>query len=84
MTESLLDALRPIADTIHDEGSRLARSLRGSSASEGNVREHLQRCLDACRRADAILNPPVEQEPVSATSEEVPARRRGRNQRGGE
>jgi len=71
MTEALLDALRPIASTIHDEGSRLARSLRGSSANEDQVREHLRNCLKACEAAVAALDPKpvvaVKYEPVTET-----------------
>jgi len=57
MTEQTLDALRPLAVVIEDEGSRLRRSLKGSSASEEQVREHLRNCLGACHAANVILNP---------------------------
>ncbi len=57
MTEQILDALRPLAVTIEDEGSRLRRSLKGSSANEEQVREHLRNCLKACEAAEAALNP---------------------------
>ncbi len=58
MTEQILDALRPLAVTIEDEGSRLRRSLKGSSANEEQVREHLQNCLKACEAAKAAIDPP--------------------------
>ena len=59
MTEELLDALRTHAAVIDDEGGRLVRSLKGSSAVEATVREHLANCLKACTAMDAVMNPAV-------------------------
>jgi hypothetical protein len=66
MTEQALDALRPIADVIQDEGSRLRRSLKGSNANEDQVREHLRNCFKACQTALAMIDPPVSSQFVQA------------------
>lgn len=59
MTEDILDALRPLASRAEDETNRFVRSLKGSSAPELQVREHLANALDVLTKADRILNPPA-------------------------
>jgi hypothetical protein len=57
MTEETLDLLRPLAVRIADESSRLLRALKGSSANEGEVTEHLNNVWASTQEAKQALHP---------------------------
>jgi hypothetical protein len=57
MTEQTLDALRPLAERMADEASRLQRALKGSSANEGTVREHMANVFDLVKKTALALDP---------------------------
>ena len=59
MTEDTLDILRKYAAVIDDEGARLVRSLKGSSAVEATVREHLGNVEAAAKKCRDVLDPTV-------------------------
>jgi hypothetical protein len=75
MTESTLDALRPLLEMADDETGRARRAGRPSNANADQIAEHLTNALKAITQAFIVMKPPAPEpapvvEPIVADTTE--------------